>query len=377
MELSTIAEAIAAVANGECVVVVDDTDRENEGDLILAAGKATPERIGFMVRHTSGILCVPMPPERAARLNLAPMVANNLDPMRTAFTVSVDYKLGMTTGISAEERAATARALANDNCDAGDFLRPGHMFPLIARPGGVLTRSGHTEAATDLARLAGLDGVGVLAEIVNDDGSLKRLPQLVGFAKEHGLRIVTIEDLIQHRVRTEHFVERLSTRALTLGSARVALHVYRTPFDAMQHLVAVVGDVGDGEAVPCRIHREQPILDLVARAGQARSWLEVALDRFRELGRGVLILLRNPLAEDPAWEEGGTAEAAPPPAPGDGERHGSAKRRTQRWREVGVGAQILRHMGVRSITLLATREQHYVGLAGFGIEIARTIRIDG
>lgn len=373
MELNSIAEAIAAIVSGECIVVVDDTDRENEGDLIMAASKATPERIGFMVRHTSGLLCVPMLPERAARLNLAPMVANNLDPMRTAFTVSVDYKLGMTTGISAEERAATARALANDNCDADDFLRPGHMFPLIARPGGVLTRSGHTEAATDLASLAGLGGVGVLAEIVNDDGSLKRLPQLIEFAKEHKLKIITIEDLIQYRIRTEHFVECVASRRVTLGGTPAMLHVYRTPFDSMQHVVAVFGEIGDGVGIPCRIHREQPILDLLTRASHTRSWLDVALDQFRVGGRGVLIMLRNPLAEDPAREEEAGSEGE---EPGDGERHGSAKRRTQRWREVGLGAQILRHLGVRSIELLATREQHYVGLGGFGIEIARTVRID-
>lgn len=369
MGLDSVAEAIAAIANGECVVVVDDTDRENEGDLILAAAKATPERIGFMVRYTSGILCVPMTPERAARLNLQPMVATNLDPMRTAFTVSVDYKVGLTTGISAEERAATARALANGNCDADDFVRPGHMFPLIARPGGVLTRSGHTEAAVDLARLAGQPSVGVLAEIVNDDGSVKRLPELVAFAREHGLKIVSIEALIEHRVRTEHFVERVLSREVVLGGLPAVLHVYRTPLDPMQHLVAVFGDIGEGEAVPCRIHREQPAAELLTRAAGARSWLEVALDRFRALGRGVLILLRNPAAEDLA-RDGEDAEA------GEGERHGSARRRTQRWREVGVGAQILRHLGVRSIKLLAAREQHYVGLGGFGIGIAETVRVD-
>ncbi|MFO1071416.1 MAG: 3,4-dihydroxy-2-butanone-4-phosphate synthase [Geminicoccaceae bacterium] len=369
MELNSITEAIAAIANGECVVVVDDTDRENEGDLIMAAGKATPERIGFMVRHTSGLLCVPMSQERAARLNLAPMVANNLDPMRTAFTVSVDYKVGMTTGISAEERAATARALANDNCDASDFLRPGHMFPLIARQGGVLTRSGHTEAATDLTALAGLGEAGVLAEIVNDDGSLKRLPQLIEFAKAHALKIVTIEDLIQYRVRTEQFVECVSSRRASMGGTPVTLQVYQTPFDPMQHVVAVFGDLGDGAAVPCRIHREQPIADLCARAGQARSWVEVALTQFREHGRGVLILLRNPLAEDSVWEEASETLA-------DGEEHASARRRKQRWREVGIGAQILRHLGVRSIELIAAREHHYVGLGGFGIEIARTLRVD-
>jgi 3,4-dihydroxy 2-butanone 4-phosphate synthase/GTP cyclohydrolase II len=348
-------------------VVVDDTDRENEGDLIMAASKATPEKIAFMIRHTSGILCVPMLPERAARLNLQPMVANNLDPLRTAFTVSVDYKIGMTTGISADERTATARALANDNCDGSDFIRPGHMFPLIARPGGVLTRSGHTEAAIDLARLARLDSVGVLAEVVNDDGTVKRLPELIEFAKQHGLKIVTIEDLIQYRIRTEKFIDLVGEREAAVGGLPVTIQAYRTPFDAMQHIVVIVGDVYDGKDVPCRIHREHPVTDLVARLGQGRTWLEVALDKFKELGRGVLLLVRNPVAEDL-----GTASSEEK----EGETHGSAKQRVQRWREIGVGAQILRQLGVRSIALLAKSEQHYVGLGGFGIEISRTIRVD-
>ena len=184
-ELDCVEDAVAAIAAGELVVVVDDTDRENEGDLIMAASKATPEKMAFMIRHTSGILCVPMTADRAQRLNLPPMVANNLDPMRTAFTVSVDYKVGMTTGISSEERANTARALANDNVSANDFLRPGHMFPLISREGGVLTRSGHTEAGTDLAKLAGLEPAGVLAEVVNDDGTVKRLPELIPVSYTH------------------------------------------------------------------------------------------------------------------------------------------------------------------------------------------------
>ncbi|MEK0084913.1 3,4-dihydroxy-2-butanone-4-phosphate synthase [Benzoatithermus flavus] len=367
MELNTIPEAIEAIAKGELVVVVDDTDRENEGDLIMAASKATPEKIAFMIRHTSGILCVPMLPERAARLNLQPMVANNLDPLRTAFTVSVDYKVGMTTGISAEERANTARALANDNCDGSDFIRPGHMFPLIARPGGVLTRSGHTEAAADLARLARLEPVGVLAEVVNDDGTVKRLPQLLEFARVHGLKIVTIEDLIQYRIRTEKFIDLVGEKEVAIGGLPVTIQAYRTPFDAMHHVVVIVGDVFDGKDVPCRIHREHPVSDLVARMSQSRTWLEVALDRFRELGRGVLVLVRNPVAEELGAD--GIEDR-------EGETHGSARQRIQRWREIGVGAQILRQIGVRSIALLATREQHYVGLGGFGIEITRTIRVD-
>jgi 3,4-dihydroxy 2-butanone 4-phosphate synthase/GTP cyclohydrolase II len=230
MKLDTVKDAIAAMRQGELVIVVDDTDRENEGDLIMAAGAATPEKMAFMIRHTSGIICVPMTADRAQRLHLDPMVANNLDPMRTAFTVSVDYRVGMTTGISAEERTNTARALANDNCGASDFLRPGHVFPLIARAGGVLTRSGHTEAATDLARLAGFEPVGVLAEVVNDDGTVKRLPELLKFAAEHKLKIVTIEDLIQYRMQNEQLLEKIGPRELAVEGMKAAAYAFQSPF---------------------------------------------------------------------------------------------------------------------------------------------------
>ena len=369
MQLDRIEDAVAAIAAGELVVVVDDTDRENEGDLILAAAKATPDKMAFMIRHTSGIICVPMTAERADRLNLPPMVANNLDPMRTAFTVSVDYKVGMTTGISAEERTNTVRALANDNAHAGDFLRPGHIFPLIARAGGVLTRSGHTEAGVDLARMAGLDGVGVLAEVVNDDGTVKRLPELIPFAREHGLKIISIEDLIAYRIRTERFVERAASRTMVIGDLKAEVYAYRTPFDPMEHVVAVFGAVGNGLDVPCRIHREQPALDLFGRVSGSRTWVDIAVAAFKENGgRGVLMFLRNPVVDDLAASE---------PVDGqDGEKHGSALTRMNRWREVGVGAQILRDLGVRSIATVATHERDYVGLGGFGIEITRTIIVD-
>jgi 3,4-dihydroxy 2-butanone 4-phosphate synthase/GTP cyclohydrolase II len=371
MKLDRVEDAIAAIAAGELVVVVDDTDRENEGDLIMAASKATPDKMAFMIRHTSGIICVPMTADRADRLNLPPMVANNLDPLRTAFTVSVDYKVGMTTGISADERTNTVRALANDNAAASDFIRPGHIFPLIARAGGVLTRSGHTEAGVDLARLAGLDPVGVLAEVVNDDGTVKRLPELVPFAREHGLKIVSIEDLIAYRIRTERFATPVADRTMIIAGLKARVIAYHTPFDPMQHVVAVFGDVRDGEDVPVRIHREQPALDLFGRAQGARTWVDVAVEAFKsEGGRGVLMFLRNPVVDD-------LAESAEPVEDGrDGERHGSAQKRMQRWREVGIGAQILRDLGIRSIATVATRQRSYVGLAGFGIEITRTILVE-
>jgi 3,4-dihydroxy 2-butanone 4-phosphate synthase/GTP cyclohydrolase II len=304
----------------------------------------------------------------AERLELGPMVATNRDPMRTAFTVSVDYRVGLTTGISAEERANTVRALANDNCIAADFLRPGHVFPLISKDGGVLTRSGHTEAATDLCRLAGLPQVGVLAEIVNDDGTVKRLPQLVAFAREHRLKIVSIADLIEHRIRTESFVREIECFPIDTPIGEAKADVYTTPFDDTQHLAVVFGEVTGGRAVPCRIHHEQPLRDLF-ETPHSQRWLDLALASFRAGERGVLIYVRDPKITrletvQPVAESIGTAE------PGD--RHLSSRMRYKRWREIGLGAQILRDLGVSSITLIATQHRQYVGLAGFGIEIAGT-----
>jgi 3,4-dihydroxy 2-butanone 4-phosphate synthase/GTP cyclohydrolase II len=366
MTLNTLSEAIAAIADGELVVVVDDNDRENEGDLIMAGVKATPEKLGFMIRHTSGIICAPMAAGIAERLQLQPMVATNRDPMRTAFTVSVDYRVGLTTGISGEERANTLRALANDNCIAGDFLRPGHVFPLISKNGGVLIRSGHTEAATDLCRLAGLPEVGVLAEIVNDDGSVKRLPELIAFAAEHGLKIVSIADLIEHRMHTESLVKRIETMSVTTPIGTAAVHVYTTPFDETQHLAVVFGEVAGMQDVPCRIHHEQPLRDLFG-APRSQRWLDTALRCFEERKRGVLVYVRDPKITTLETPANPTAAESDPR-----EAHESSRTRRQRWREIGLGAQILRDLRVSSIRLLATQHREYVGLTGFGIAIAGT-----
>jgi 3,4-dihydroxy 2-butanone 4-phosphate synthase/GTP cyclohydrolase II len=363
MGLNSVPEAITAIANGELVVVVDDDDRENEGDLIMAASKATPEQVAFMIRHTSGIICAPMRQERAERLDLSPMVATNRDPMRTAFTVSVDYRIGLTTGISAEERTNTVRALANDNCVGSDFLRPGHLFPLISRTGGVLIRSGHTEAATDLARLAGLPEVGVLAEVVNDDGTVKRLPELIAFAAEHGLKIVSIADLIEHRIRTESFVKCVESFAIATPIGEAAAHIYTTPFDDTQHLAVVFGHVAGERGVPCRIHHEHPLRDLF-QTPPSQRWLDNALARFAAAGRGVLIYVRDPKITSLSATDATVPEGA--------ERHRSSRARMERWREIGLGAQILRDLAISSIALLATQHREYVGLAGFGIAITET-----
>jgi 3,4-dihydroxy 2-butanone 4-phosphate synthase / GTP cyclohydrolase II len=381
VEFDTVPSAIAAIAQGQLVIVVDDADRENEGDLIMAGAKASARRVAFMIRHTSGILCTPLPPEEARRLRLDPMVALNDAPMRTAFTVSVDYRFGLTTGISADERSNTVRALANANSAPDDFVRPGHIFPLIGRDGGVLVRSGHTEAAIDLARLAGLPPVGLLAELVNDDGTVKRMAQLLEFAREHRLKIITVADLIAYRQQREQLVLRVGEfEVLTeVGPARAI--AYATPFDSLHHLALIIGDLGEGVDIPVRIHREQVISDVFARRDGppaslvAANLIPKALQRLGGKGRGVLIYLREGaagVAASPSDELAAGMEAAAEVAGA-----GTERARTQQWREVGIGAQILRDLGVASIRLLATRHRHYVGLSGFGIDITATELIDG
>jgi 3,4-dihydroxy 2-butanone 4-phosphate synthase / GTP cyclohydrolase II len=358
-ELDTIESAIEAIRAGRMIIVVDDDDRENEGDLIMAAATATPEQVAFMVRHTSGILCTPVTAADAARLRLQPMVSVNDAPLQTAFTVSVDYRYGLTTGISAEERTGTIRALANRNVGPEDFVRPGHIFPLLGRDGGVLIRSGHTEAALDLCRLAGVETVGVLAELVNDDGTVKRLPACLEFARAHDLRIVSIADLIEYRQRRDQLVRRVATFEAPTPIGPATAVVYATPFDPIQHVALVFGDLGGGERVPARIHREQPIGDVL---GGGAGDIPRALARIGREGRGVFLLLRDTVVAQPASDGAG----------GEGEGHESAQRRMRQWREVGIGAQILRDLGIVSIHLLAAHRRHYIGLSGFGIEIAET-----
>jgi 3,4-dihydroxy 2-butanone 4-phosphate synthase/GTP cyclohydrolase II len=345
------------------VVVVDDDDRENEGDLIAAATKITPEQMAFMIRHCCGIVCAPMTQGIARRLKLDPMVASNDAPLGTAFTVSIDYREGLTTGIAAKERCATVHALANDNVQASDFVRPGHVFPLIAKRGGVLMRSGHTEAAVDLARLAGEEPVGVICELVNDDGSVKRGNQVLDFAREHGLKIISVADLIAYRQSRERLVERQDTFDVDTPAGRASGLAYVTPFDPVQHLAVVYGDVSDGHEVPVRLHRE----DLVEDVFGGRETLSKVYDMFKKEGRGVLVYLREGTAGVPASRLHGDETE---------EVTGSAMAREQAWRDVGLGAQILRDLGMRSIKLLASSSRHYVGLSGFDIEIAETVLLD-
>ena len=369
--LNSVEEAISAVAAGELIIVVDDADRENEGDLIMAAELATADQVAFMIRHTSGILCVPVTLHDARRLQLTPMVSDNNAPLQTAFTVSVDYRIGVTTGISAEERTNTIRAIANNNVPSSDFVKPGHVFPLVAREGGSLTRSGHTEAAVDLARLAGLRPIGVLAEIVNDDGTVMRLPGLLQFAEEHGLRIVSIADLIAFRQRRERLVDRVGEFEVQteIGLARAIS--YTTPFDSVQHLALIFDDIGDGVSVPVRIHRENIVMDVFTnRAMPENDLLSQSLRHIEKVGRGVLLYLREGSAGVPAEALDEAADDTLMLREGDPPL--SARAREQQWRDVGVGAQIIRELGIRSIRLLAKHERSYVGLAGFNIELLGT-----
>jgi 3,4-dihydroxy 2-butanone 4-phosphate synthase/GTP cyclohydrolase II len=355
----TVTEAIEAIARGEIVIVTDDDDRENEGDLVCAASLCSAEKMGFIIRHTSGIVCAPVTAEDARRLNLQPMVATNDAPLGTAFTVSVDARHGLTTGISAEQRANTVRALANGNMGADDFVRPGHIFPLIAREGGVLMRSGHTEAAVDLCRLAGLPPVGVICELANDDGSVMAGAQIQAFAETHQLKRISVAQLIAYRQEREKLVERIKVFPVHGPSGALTGYAYATPYDPVHHFAFVQGEIGDGRDVPARLHRVDLIADVIAGS----KVIPKTFARFKKEGRGVLVLLRD-----------GTAGV---PVLADVKESPSAAQRTKEWREIGVGAQILRDLGISSIRLRTSTPLNYVGLSGFGIEIVAYEPVEG
>src|SRR5712675_2943188 len=346
-----VEEVAAAFGRGEIVVVADDDDRENEGDLFIAASMCTPEKMAFIIRHTSGIVCVPLSAEEARRLHLDPMVALNDAPLGTAFTVSVDVRHGLTTGISAEERTNTVRALANGNAGATDFVRPGHVFPLVAKDGGVLMRSGHTEACVDLCRLA---------ELMNDDGTVMRGPGVTAFAERHKLKQISIADLIAYRQARDKLVKRIGEFPVQSKIGTLAGYAYVTPFDAIQHMAFVYGRIGDGKNMLARLHRADIIRDVF---GGGNS-IDASLQRFKQEGRGVIVFLRDGAAGVPT-------HAIPQPG-----STGSEVARSRQWREVGLGAQILKDLSITSIRLLTSTKLTYVGLGGFGIEISSTELID-
>jgi 3,4-dihydroxy 2-butanone 4-phosphate synthase / GTP cyclohydrolase II len=353
-----VTQAVEAFARGDIVVVTDDDDRENEGDLIVAASLCTPEKMAFIIRNCCGIVCAPLTARDAQRLNLNPMVAMNDAPLGTAFTVSVDTRHGLTTGISAEQRSNTVRALANGNMGANDFVRPGHVFPLIAKDGGVLMRSGHTEAAVDLCKLAGVAPVAVICELANDDGTVMVGPQIAEFAARHNLKRISVADLIAYRQSREKLVERVAAFPVKTPIGELSGYAYRTHFDSVLHFAFVHGHVGEGRDVPARLHRADILGDIFGGGVIART-----LQRFKDEGRGVLVYLRDGSAGVPANLAG--AEPA-----------GSEGARANQWREIGLGAQILRDLDVSSIRLRTDSPRKYVGLSGFGIEISAVEGID-
>ncbi len=354
-----ITRALDAIRRGDLVIVTDDDDRENEGDLVIAAALCSPEKMAFIIRHCCGIVCAPLTTEDARRLHLNPMVAQNDAPLGTAFTVSVDARRGLTTGISAEQRCNTVRALANGNMGPADFVRPGHVFPLIAKDGGVLMRSGHTEAAVDLCRLAGLPPVGVICELANDDGTVMAGEQIRHFAEAHGLLVVSVADLIAYRQSRETLVERVATFPVETSAGLMTGHAYVTPYDSVQHFAFVLGEIGEGRDIPARLHRADILGDVFGGA----VTINKTLARFAREGCGVLVYLRDGAAGVPANVVKTGAENA-------------EEDRKRLWLDVGLGAQILRDLGVSSIRLRSStpKPRAYVGLSGFGSRSPRWSR---
>ena len=365
----TIERAIADIAAGRPVVVVDDEDRENEGDLVFAADKATPELVAFMMTECRGLLCVPMTADALDRLHLGQMVAQNTERMATAFTVSVDAREGVTTGISAADRARTIRLLADGTTQAEDLVRPGHVFPLQAKEGGVLRRPGHTEAAVDLARLAGLTPAGVICEIVNPDGTMARLPELSDFARAHGLTLITIADLISHRRRFEKQVERAAEARLPSEHGMFRAIGYRSSVDDREHVALVHGELGDGADVLVRVHSECLTGDVFGSLRcDCGPQLRAAMREVAREGRGVVLYVRGHEGRgigllhklqayqlqdlgrdtvDANLDLGLPADA----------------------RDYGTGAQILADLGVRTMRLLTNNPAKRVGLEAYGLTV--------
>jgi 3,4-dihydroxy 2-butanone 4-phosphate synthase/GTP cyclohydrolase II len=357
--IAPVEEIVAELRAGRMVILVDEEDRENEGDLVLAADHVTPEAINFMARFGRGLVCLTLTRERCERLRLPPMVARNGTKMGTAFTVSIEAAEGVTTGISAADRARTVQAAVARDAKPEDLVQPGHIFPLQAVDGGVLMRAGHTEAGCDLAAMAGCTPAAVICEIMKDDGTMARLPDLQLFAAEHGLKIGTIADLIEHRSRTESLVERVGSRELPTAFGTFTAHAWRDQPSQAVHLALVLGQWGPDDTIPVRVHEPLSVLDALETGRSMHSWsLDAALRHVGQAGRGVVVLLNcGESPEQLLAQFAGTARASQAP-----------ERGRMDLRTYGIGAQILRECGVHRMTLMGN-PRRMPSMAGYGLEI--------
>jgi 3,4-dihydroxy 2-butanone 4-phosphate synthase/GTP cyclohydrolase II len=372
---STIEEAVAAIKAGRMVIVVDDEDRENEGDLTMAASKITPDAINFMARHGRGQICLSMTGARLDELEIPLAVTSNTTPFGTAFCVPIDAKANVTTGISASDRAVTVLAAIDPATKPSDLTRPGHVSPLRSRDGGVMVRAGQTEAAVDLARMAGLYPAGVICEIMNEDGTMARVPELSKFAKKHGLVMITIADLIQYRMRTERLVKRTASAALPTDHGAFRIYAYGNLLDNETHVALVRGEIGDGKDVLVRVHSKCLTGDVFHSARcDCGPQLETAMARIAEEGRGVLLYLNqegrgiglaNKIRAYELQDQGlDTVEA--------NERLGFKPDQ----RDYGIGAQILSDLGVKTMRLLTNNPRKFVGLQGYGLAVSEAVPLE-
>jgi 3,4-dihydroxy 2-butanone 4-phosphate synthase/GTP cyclohydrolase II len=365
--ISPIEDVLEDFRNGRMIILVDAEDRENEGDLVIAGQMATPEAINFMAKHGRGLICLSITEQRADQLRLEYMTRNNKARNRTAFTVSIEAREGIATGISAHDRALTIATAIDTTKDHTDIVSPGHVFPLVAREGGVLVRAGHTEASVDLARLAGLYPSGVICEIMNDDGTMARMPDLVPFAQRHGLKVGTIEDLIAYRLKYDRIVDRKATTSVDSAyGGKFELYSYVTTVDPVEHLALVKGDLTQPGPVLVRVHAVSVAADLLGIGTGIRGSVQKSMELIAKEGRGVIVLIRDLRPHSVSeW----IATRSPDPRAGRTEE--------RRLVEIGIGSQILRDLGVGEMVLLTNQPQsRYVGLEAYGLKIVGTRRVD-